>query len=171
MNLKLDLYHHTPLKILSYFSTRPWENITANEIAQKTKTSRGGTNQALRILLKLGVISREKKANLYLYTLNHEDPLLKPFKTFEVLLKIKHVVNKITPYCSKIVLFGSCSIGTNTYNSDIDLFITTMFQEDVLKFLNPYRDALNIQPIIQTPLEIASSGKDSAVFFRKSTKE
>ncbi|MBU0684051.1 MAG: hypothetical protein KJ864_07170, partial [Candidatus Omnitrophica bacterium] len=107
------LYHFTPLKILSFLSLRPVETFSAKEISEWTSSSKGSTNQALRFLLKMDILTRDKKGNLFLYRANFDSIVLRQFKIFENIMTIRAITEKIKPYCYKIVLFGSCATGTN----------------------------------------------------------
>ena len=166
-NLKTQrhLYHYTPLKILSFISNYPGEVFSADEIFRITKSSKGATNQILRLLLGLDILSRERKGNLFLYRLNTNSFVLKQFKMFENLLGLQELVGEIQKYCYEIVLFGSCADGSNNRESDIDLFIITEYKKEVRRIVAEYK-AVNVkyQAIIQDPLESVSSKKEDSVF-------
>ena len=165
------LYHFTPLKILSFLSLRPVETFSAKEIADWTSSSKGSTNQALRLLLKMEILSREKKGNLFLYRANFKSIVLKQFKIFENTMMIRELLKKIKPYCYKIVLFGSCVTGTNDFKSDIDLFINTNNPNSVQKFITKFnRSEPYINVAIFAPLEILKAQKKDKAFFEQIKK-
>lgn len=165
------LYHQIPLKILSFLSVHTAEIFSAKEIKEQTKSSKGATNQGLRLLLILGILYREKKGNLFLYRLNPENIILRQFKLFENMLGIKKLIDEIQPYCYQIILYGSCAAGSNTQESDIDLFIKTEHKSNVQKIINKYRDNdLRIQAVIQDPLEILSSKKVDKAYLEQVKK-
>lgn len=169
-NKKL-LYHKTPLKIFSFLSTHPGQIFSAREISKQTKSSKGATNQTLRLLLGLGVLSREQKGNLFLYRLNLDSFVLKQFKIFENLLNLKELIKEIQPYCSQIILFGSCADGSNSQESDVDLFIKSEYKNRVRKLINKYETGdFKIRPVIQDSLEIISSQKADKAFFEQVKK-
>ena len=171
LKIKKYLYHQTPLKILSFLSNQPGEVFSAKEVSKKTKCSKGATNQTLRFLLKLDILSRERKGNLFLYKLNADNILLRQFKIFENLLDIQKLVKEIQKYCYEIVLFGSRSDGSNTGKSDIDLFIQTEYKKEVRSIVNKYETMdVKYQAIIQDPLESVSSKKEDSVFHRQVNK-
>ncbi len=171
IKIKKSLYHQTPLKIFSFLSTRPGEVFSANEVSKATKCSKGATNQTLRLLLKLDILSRERKGNLFLYKLNADNLILKQFKIFENLLCLQRVVREIQKYCYDIVLFGSCADGSNAGKSDIDLFICTEYKKEVRKIISKYETVdVKYQVIIQDPLEAVSSKKEDSVFHKQIKK-
>ena len=165
LKIKKHLYHYTPLKLLSFISNHQGEVFSANEIFLATKSSKGATNQILRLLLELDILSREKKGNLFLYTLNADSFVLRQFKIFENLLGLQGLVKEIQKYCYEIVLFGSCAGGANTKESDIDLFIITEYKKEVRRIVAEYKTVdVKYQAIIQDPLESVSSKKEDSVF-------
>lgn len=166
-----QLYHKTPIKILSFLSTHILDIFSAKEISKKTNSSKGATNQTLRLLLKMGILSREQKGNLFLYRLNPDNIVLKQFKIFENILNLRKLIDEIQPYSYQIILYGSCADGYNSQESDIDLFIKTEHKDKVQKLINKYKDnILRIQAVLQDPLEIASSKEEDKVFFEQVKK-
>lgn len=165
LKIKKYLYHYTPLKIISFISNQPGEVFSAHEISRVTKSSKGATNQILRLLLELDILSRERKGNLFLYRLNADSFVLRQFKIFENLLGLRGLVKEIQKYCYEIVLFGSCAEGSNAKESDIDLFIITEYKKEVRRIVAKYKTVdVKYQAIIQDPLESVSSKKEDSVF-------
>ena len=161
-----DLYRRTSLQILVFLSLNPGDVFSAQEISRKAQTSKGATHQTLKRLLFLKIISRERKGNLFLYKLNQDEPILKYFKIFQIILEIQHLIQQIKPYCYQIILFGSCANGENVQGSDIDLFIKTDTPEIVQKFIKKYGyDELHIKAAIYDPLELLEAQKDDKDFF------
>ena len=169
--IKTNLYHQTPLRILSFLSNYPGQVFAANEVAKETGCSKGTTNQTLRLLLQLDMVFREKKGNLYLYKINGDNFVLKQFKIFENLLNLQDLIKKIRKYCFEIVLFGSRADGSNSEDSDIDLYLCTEHKAEVEKIINKYEHTdTRYQVIILDPLETASSKKEDDVFHKQVKK-
>jgi len=165
LKIKKYLYHYTPLKILSLISNHQGEVFSANEIFRLTKSSKGATNQTLRLLLGLDILSRERKGNLFLYRLKPDNLVLRQFKIFENLLDLRGLMKEIQKYCYEITLFGSRAEGSNTKESDIDLFIITEYKKEVRRIVAEYKTGdVKYQAIIQDPLESLSSKKEDSVF-------
>ena len=171
LKIKTKLYQRTPLKILSFLSVHPEIVLSAREISKKTKSSKGSTNQTLRLLLKLNILSREKKGNLFLYNLNTDNFVLKQFKIFESVLYLQRLDRELQPYCYEIILFGSRADGSNGEKSDIDLYIRTEYKKEVRKIISKY-DTLDVklQAIIEDPLESVETKKENKVFHRQVQK-
>ena len=170
-DFRKKLYNQTPLKILSFLSTRMSAVFSAGDVQTETKASKGAVNHALKLLFSLKILSREKKGNLFLYKINSDSALLKQFKIFETLFDINEVLGEIKPYCRRIVLYGSCAGGLNNEKSDIDIFIESEYKGNVQKIVNKYKsDDLRIQAVIQDPLEIIASKNADKVFFEQVKK-
>jgi len=168
---KKYLYHRTPLRILSFISSRPGVIFSADEIAKATKVSKGATNQTLRLLLELDILSRDKKGNLFLYKLNSGNIVLRYFKIFENLLALQKLVGEIQKYCYQIILFGSRSDGSNAEKSDVDLFVKTEYKNQVRGIINKYESSdIKYQIVMLRPLEFISSKKEDGVFYEQVKK-
>jgi len=170
ISIKKQLYNQTPLRILSFLSLYPEKLFSAGEISKQTKSSKGATNQLLRLFLLLDILSREKKGNLFLYKINFESFLLRQFKIFENSVKLQPIIKEIKPYCWEIILFGSCADGSNAENSDIDIFIKSEHKNKIRKIINKYDEDFKIRPVIQDSLELVSAQKTDSVFFEQIRK-
>lgn len=165
------LYNQIPLKILSFISVYPAEMFSSKEIESGTNSSKGATNQALRLLDSLNIVSREKRGNIFLYKLNSTNVVLKHFKIFETLFTLQDLVKALQPYCYQIILYGSCADGSNTEDSDIDIFIQTNHKKKVSAIINRYKsEKNNIQTVLLDPLEIVSSKKEDKAFYEQVKK-
>ncbi|MFQ5836011.1 MAG: nucleotidyltransferase domain-containing protein [bacterium] len=136
MDFKKNLLNKVPLKIFSYLCRVPYTPHYEREIARSVNVSIGATNQTLKLLLSMGVVTREKKGQLYLYRVIADSPEVREFKKFENIIDLTGLILRIRDVCSKIVLYGSCATGEDTSESDIDLFIVS---EDKAKVLNAIR--------------------------------
>lgn len=165
LKIKKYLYNQIPLKILSFLSNQPGRIFSANEVSKAAKCSKGATNQTLRFFLKLDILSRERKGNLFLYKLNRDNFTLRQFKIFENLISLQKLVKEIQKYCYEIILFGSRANGTNAGESDIDLFIQTEYKRKVRNIISEYETIdVKYQAVIQDSLESISSKKVDNVF-------
>lgn len=166
-----QLYNKVPLKILSCVSTYSHDHFLAKELEDEIKLSKGAVNQSLRLLLKLDIIKRIKKGNLFLYSINPDNILLKQFKIFETILTIQELLKEISPYSYQIILFGSCATGTNSIDSDIDLFIHSESVEKTRKICNKYNPKIiSLRPIIQDTLELTATEKHDKAFYAQIKK-
>ena len=165
--LRNDLYNQTPLKIFSFLSINPDTDLSAREISNNTDASKGATHNALQTFLMLGIVSRQKKGNVYLYRLNQENPLVKQYKIFENILLLTSLIQQIRQISYKIILFGNYARGENNGQSDIDLFVETDEKEKVQKAINEFEKEkmYNVKPVIHDSSEIVELEKDDKPFF------
>lgn len=172
LKAKKLLYNQTPLKILSFLSLHPGKVFSAREIAQITRSSKGATHKALLLFHNLKILSRERKGNAFLYSLEADNLLLKQFKIFENIFNLKQIIEKIKPCCYQIILFGSCAKGTNTKESDVDLFIKSECdKKNILKLIEKYSlKDIRINPAIFDSLEIIQAQKEDKVFLEQIKK-
>lgn len=155
-------------KVLDYLANHPGEQFLAGEIQNKLKISKGGINQSLRKLAKTGLIYREKKGKIFIYSLNHASPIIKQYKILKNTELIYPLVNKLKDKAEKVVLFGSSSRGEDVSNSDLDLFILTKTPEAVRAVVEkPNNMKRKIQTIIRTPVTFMNMEKKEPVFFEE----
>ena len=170
-NYRKALFHQVPLKILSFLSLHPNQTFCEGEIKKIAGASIGSINRTLKFLVDLNIISKEIKGNIFLYKLNSDNDILKHYKIFNSLLDINDLVTEVKPYAYEIILYGSCAQGTNTSDSDIDLFIKTEYKSKVRKIVHKYREFdENLKAVILDSLDIADSKKEDEVFYKEVKK-
>ncbi len=150
LDYKKKLLNRTPLEIFSYLCRVPHIPHYEREIARAVGVSIGATNQTLKLLLSLGMVTREKKGQLYLYQIITENPIFREFKKFENLLDITGLVLRIRDISNKIVLYGSCATGADTIESDVDLFVISREKEKVLTAIRKEAKQIrrDIKPVV-----------------------
>jgi len=158
INYKERFLNRTPLKIFSYLCRAPHIPLYEREIARAVEVSIGATNQTLKLLLSLGIVTREKKGQLYLYRIIADNPMVREFKKFENILDIAGLVLRIKDICNKVVLYGSCATGEDTIESDIDLFVISSEKGKVLREIKKVakRSKREIKPILVSVEEYLS---------------
>ena len=133
MEFKKKLLNAVPLKIFSYLCRVPYIAPYEREMARSVEVSVGATNQTLKLLLSMGVVTREKKGQLYLYRIMPDHPIVREFKKFENILDLNALILRIREVSNKIVLYGSCATGEDTVESDMDLFIISKEKGKILR--------------------------------------
>lgn len=133
MEFKEKLLNAVPLRIFSYLCRVPHIPHYEREISRSVEASVGATNQTLKLLLSMEVVTREKKGQLYLYRVIPDHPIVVEFKKFENILDLNPLLLRIREVSNKIVLYGSCATGGDTVESDIDLFVISKEKEKVLR--------------------------------------
>ena len=154
-------------KALDFLIQNPGKQFLANEIEKATKLSRAGVNLSLRSLADKKIVFREKKAKIYLYSVDHNNPVIKQLKVLRIVVFLQPLINKIKLSSQKIVLFGSCARGDNIANSDIDLFVLTNSPKIIEEKIKKSNSGKKIQSIIRNPTQFIKMKKEEAVFFEE----
>lgn len=158
------LIRTNPQKILHFLAQRTDESFLEQEIAQATGVSRGGTNQALHLLVEMELIEFTQKGKIRLYSVNAADSVVHQFKMLANLLEIDPLVDELRPIAKRIVLFGSYAQGTNTDSSDIDIFVLTGKPREAIKAVGNHALAGKVQIVAKTPAEYAQMKKQERTF-------
>lgn len=127
---KLNLFSKTEMKVLSFISTKDCE-LFERQIADGADISVASANRMLKDFAKAGLLKQARKGKMLFYKRNDDNPVLRQFKVFVAINNLMPILNKIADYSSRIVLFGSCAIGRNGENSDIDLFVLSGEKNEV----------------------------------------
>ncbi len=154
-------------KVLGILIRDPSRQFLANEIENDAKISRAGVNNSLRKLAKEKLVIREKKAKIYLYTVDHNNPVIKQLKVLQTVVDLQALIVKIKDCSEKIVLFGSCGRGENLPDSDVDLFVLTNAKEEVKSILGKFSLKKKLQSIIRNPLQFSEMESKEPVFFEE----
>jgi len=91
---------------------------------------------------------KEEKGKIHIYRYNIDDPAARQLKVFFNVLELKDMVEGIKPYAKRVIMFGSCSEGTDVKESDVDLFILTDEKDVVAEKLRTFNIRKSISPII-----------------------
>lgn len=165
----------THQKVLALFLANPSRRLYGSEISKRLRISIGQTSKILGDLLKAGVVEKERKGKTELYAVTELAPELRLFKTMNTILNIAPLVNRLKAASRLIILYGSCSQGMNTEESDLDLFVVSGERELVLEAVagsaprNRY-GFTEINPVIKNPAEWASLESREPVFFTELQK-
>lgn len=154
-------------KALSFLIQNPGRQFTANEVQKGIKLSKAGINVALRKLVREKLVFREKRAKIFLYYVDHSNPVIKQLKVLRTVMFLQPLIAKIKECSEKAVLFGSCSRGENLPDSDIDLCILTNAKEEIKIILEKFSSKKELQPIIRSPLQFSEMEIKEPVFFEE----
>lgn len=154
-------------KILDFLIQNPGKQFLANEIEKATKVSRAGVNFSLRKLAKEKLVIREKKAKIYLYSVDYNNPVIKQLKTLRSTMLLQPLLNELKKLSKKIVLFGSCARGEDIADSDIDLFILTDSPKAIEEKIKKSNLRKRLQPVIRNPNQFMKMEKEEIVFFEE----
>ncbi|MBP8717522.1 MAG: nucleotidyltransferase domain-containing protein [Candidatus Atribacteria bacterium] len=154
-------------KVLNFLIQSPGKQFLAKEIEKATRISRAGVNLSLRKLAKEKLVLREKKAKIYLYSVDYHNPVIKQLKVLKTTVLLQPLVNKLKPLSKKIVLFGSCARGEDIDSSDIDLFILADSPKAIEEKIEKSDLRKKLQPIIRNSTQFIQMEKEESIFFEE----
>jgi len=136
------------LKVLYNLAFDPLRQYYQREVANEAHISVGSANRVLPDLVENGLVVKEEKGKIHIYRYNIDDPTARQLKVLFNMLELKDIVEGIKPHAKRVILFGSCSEGTDIKESDMDLFILTDEKEAVAENLKTLHTRRSISPII-----------------------
>jgi predicted nucleotidyltransferase len=151
-------------KVLVFLSQYPTKEFLASEIKEKVHLSRAGINFALQELTNNKLITRKAKGKAYVYQARAELSVIKQLKVLINIIDLEPLVKVLSEFTDKIVLFGSCSRGENTEDSDVDLLIVSHSKDEIKERLKKFRK-IQVKAIIKTNAELERLSKDDAAFY------
>ncbi len=118
----MNLFSKTSLSLLIFFATCPSTRFYEKEAALEAGVSPASANSSLSKLASAGLLHQERLGNMNFYKANLSNPFMRQFKVLLTIDLLEPLLDALEPHCSRIILYGSCSRGTDNERSDIDLF-------------------------------------------------
>jgi len=158
----LDFIKPTYTRVLGLFLSNPMQEYHEREVMRRSKVSKGSANRILRCLADLDFLVRDRKGRMVFYRLNVKEPAVRQFKAFVNVYTLKHLVDMLKQHSRRIILFGSCSQGTDVKESDLDLFILASEKAYVRNKISEFnrKSERKIAPIVVDANEFASLKKE-----------
>lgn len=151
-------------KVLGLLLLRPDVSLHVREISRLTGVPAGSLHRELRALTDAGLLQSEPAGNQVRYRANRTCPIFSELT--EIFRKTAGLVDllqdALAPLASRIeaaFVFGSMAIGTESANSDVDVFVLgNVGFTDVVAALSPLRKRLGreINPVVTTPADFAA---------------
>ena len=154
-------------KVLDFLIQYPGNEFFEKEIKKEAKISKSGVNFALRDLVKKQLVKKQKRGKISFYSVAFDHPIVKQLKILKTLINIEPLMKKIKKSAIKIILYGSCSRGENTNESDIDLFIVTNNSYSIKEAIMKNKLSKRLRQIIRTPLEYVEMEKTDPIFHKE----
>jgi predicted nucleotidyltransferase len=162
-------------KILRFLAKYSDKEYYERDIARQVGVASGSANRALNELYDIGVVKRRQAGKMLFYSIKSANPAIVELKKLINIMLVEPLVKELTNSTKRIVLFGSCSQGTDNSKSDMDMFIVTGNKDqtqrtlDNFHFSKGYED-IRIQAIIKTPVEVMKAGESEQVFLNEVEK-
>ncbi|MFH1394662.1 MAG: nucleotidyltransferase domain-containing protein [Candidatus Omnitrophota bacterium] len=154
-------------KVLNFIIENPGKEFLANEVEKHTRLSRAGVNFALRKLAEDKLVLREKKAKIYVYSVDPKNPIIKQLKILKNILLLQNFVKQLKQCSQRIILFGSCARGENAGGSDIDLFVLTNTPKVVEEIIKKKKFKKKLQSVIRNATQYVKMETEEPVFYEE----
>ncbi len=91
------------------------------------------------------------------YRIDLTDPRARQFKVLFNVYSLKHLADRLSGEADQVVLFGSAADGTDTLDSDVDMFILTQHESAVRGILRKFQREYDrpLSPIIMNANDYA----------------
>ena len=157
------------LSLLVRFSDREFYE---REVSRKLGISAGAANRALNELFLSGAVRRRREGKMYFYSIDSSNAVLIEFRKMVNLLLVEPLVEELKEVSRRVVLYGSCALGTDTSDSDIDLFVVSNSREEASSIIGDFTvpkgfEGIRIQPVIRTPVELLEAGEVEGAFMEE----
>jgi len=159
-------------KILSLLAKFSDQEFYEREVARKLGISTGSANRALNELYSTRAVKRRREGKMYFYSINSSNAAFTEFKKMVTLLLIEPLVEELKKMSSRIILYGSCALGTDNSDSDLDLFIVSNNKEKAANVISGFTfckgfENIRIQSVIKTPVELLERGELERTFLEE----
>lgn len=159
-------------KVLSFLARFSDDEFYERQVARSLDIAYGSANRSLNHLYSTGAIKRRQEGKMFFYSVDASNSSMIEFKKLVNLLLLEPLVENLKTIASRIVLYGSCARGTDTSQSDFDLFVVTNNKENAADIISGFNLArgfenLRIQPVIKTPVELLQAGESEKAFIEE----
>jgi len=159
-------------KVLSLLVKFSDQEFYEREVARKLGIATGSANRALNRLYSTGAVTRRREGKMYFYSIDSSNAVLIEFKKMVNLMLIEPLVEELKKMSSRIILYGSCALGTDNSESDIDLFVVSNSKEDASNVISGFTfprgfENIHIQSVIRTPVELLEGGEPERTFMEE----
>jgi len=159
-------------KVLSLLAKFSDQEFYEREVARKLGISTGSANRALNELYSTVAVTRRREGKMYFYAIDSSNAAIAEFKKIVNLMLIEPLVEELKKMSSRIILYGSCALGTDTSESDIDMFIVTKNKKNVSNTISGFTfprgfESIHIQTVLKTPVELLEGGESERSFMEE----
>ncbi|MDD5464295.1 MAG: nucleotidyltransferase domain-containing protein [Candidatus Moranbacteria bacterium] len=164
------LFNTSQQKVLAFLAENAGDEYQEKEIVKHSGVKKSMVNLVLHELAEEKIIDRRQIGRSSLYSANRKSNIIKEVKILQNILEIESLVYDLKRESQKVVLFGSSANGTNTKESDIDLFVLTNKSAEIRKIISSSSLEEKIQLIIKSPAEMLKINKKKPLLFQEIEK-
>jgi DNA-binding transcriptional ArsR family regulator len=152
-------------QVLRFLACHIGQSFYEQEIVERTGVSRSAVNLATRALHQAGLLRRERRGRMNFYAADDRHPFVRYFKVLDTIAQLEPLLRELRPLARRILLFGSCAEGTDTADSDVDLFILASDRSQVVAAISHFRFGRRIQPVVVNSQELVAMKQDEPAFY------
>jgi len=164
------LYNKNSLLVLSYISKNVFSLNTATSIARDLNLAVSSVHSILKTFENFGLTRTKTIGKSIVYEIDGQNPIFKTFRAFDNIANLLPMIQQLKLISYKIILFGSCSKGEDTLESDVDLFILTDNKDRVNNVIEEANYERPINPVIVDTIEIMQLAKENKIFYEEINK-
>jgi len=162
-------------RILNFFLARPTGWFYGSEIAKKTGVSSGRVSNVLKDLSVSLLLEKDVRGKTELYRVLMDSPALRAFKVLNTVVSIAPLVESLSRFSTRIILYGSSARGVNIEGSDLDLLVVSVSRDNVLSSVlnfprRSYYGFSEIKPVVKKTEEWAFLESNDPVFYNEVQK-
>ncbi len=152
-------------QVLCFLARHIGQSFYEQEIVEQTDVSRSAVNLATRALYRAELLLRERRGRMNFYAADELHPFVRQFKVLDTIARLEPLLQKLRPLTRRIVLFGSCAQGTDTTDSDVDLFIVAPDRGQVMAVISHCHFDRQIQPVVANNQELVTLKQEESAFY------
>jgi predicted nucleotidyltransferase len=152
-------------RVLRFLAYHTGQSFYEQEIVDHTGVSRSAVNLATRALHQVGLLRKEQRGRMNFYAADDRHPFVRQFKILHTIAQLEPLLRELRPLTRQITLFGSCAEGSDTADSDVDLFILASDRRQVMAAVNHHRSERRIQPVVVNNQEFVAMKEGEPAFY------
>jgi len=150
-------------QVLNYL-TLAQEPVFASQIARELGLGKSSVSRSFRALKSYSFIKYTQRGKNIYCEVDRRSPVLAKIRVALNLIEIQPKLKTLDKVAQKIVLFGSCSKGADTRDSDIDILVIASDKIKAMKVTQSIKLDRQVQWVIKTPQEYIVLNSKEAVF-------
>ena len=154
-------------QVLCFLARHIGQSFYEQEIVERTGVSRSAVNLATRALHRAGLLVLEQRGRMNFYAAADRHPFVRQFKVLDTIARLEPLLQELRSLARRILLFGSCAMGTDTADSDVDLFILAPDRSQVMAAISHFRFDRPIQPVVVNGQELAAMKQQDPAFYAR----
>ena len=150
-------YSAATMAIIEVLGIDPETRFHVRAVAERASVSVGTASMVLKGLERSGLLTVEEEGNMKFYQYDLSDPVARQWKVLFNTTRLRPLIRELKEETDRVILFGSAGEGTDTRESDLDLFILTQNESGVRQILRGFQRkySRHLSPLIMNAVGYA----------------